>query len=233
MRAAFSYYDIAPRMGPVMTRLLVGHNHYERLAEVMPKLSKVQLVSDIQGPLDYHRTPDYHCWSLLSLPAQHMCQKSYERRAFGLDSRPSPVTMLMHQDSDTKYQDYWEWKIADSIGNTGGEVITYIEDPSYIHLHEGSEMGDFWPEYQADLEEHLTISTSFVRNSTIPINFKFKIYGLIDTDPCPDECLYDKEVTNLAHGEGNYANFGNHGFPLEIAHHPMEDRPACPACGEE
>jgi hypothetical protein len=202
---------------------------------MLPELSKLQLVSDLQGPLDYHRTPNHHIWTLLSLPAQHICQTPYERRTFHTDIRPSPLTMLMHGADNTHH--CWEYQIADSIGNTGGEVITYFEESAYTHLHEGSDLGDFWPEYQAGLEEHIESSTSLVRNSTVPIEFKYKMYEMIDTYPCPDQCddemkVYDMKATNLAYGEGYHKKFGDHCFPLEIQYHSIDGRPACPACGQ-
>jgi hypothetical protein len=44
-------------MGPILTQLLGNHNHHQRLAELLPKLSKLQLVSDLQTPLNDPRQP--------------------------------------------------------------------------------------------------------------------------------------------------------------------------------
>jgi hypothetical protein len=99
MRASFSYYDLAPIMGIVVKQLLANRNHYERLAEVLPILSKLQLVSDVQSPCpNPSRQPSSdQSWSLLSLPAQHICQTTHQSRKFPQVVRPLPLSIMIHR----------------------------------------------------------------------------------------------------------------------------------------
>lgn len=238
MRAAFSYYDIAPRMGPVMTRLLVGHNHYERLAEMMPNLSKLQLVSDLQGAIDNHSTPIRARWSLLSLPAQHICQTPCEKSAFRMDVRPSPKTMLMHEIKDeVRRRDappLGKFGFAECIGNTGGEVITFIKRSIYYACHELNKQG-YWSEFRTDVETVLLASTTLVRSSnTSPVVFTFRLYGWVDAEheECDEQCDCVEKTMKIATGRKYFADFEDGQPPFEVQFGSYKDRPTCPACGE-
>jgi hypothetical protein len=84
-------------VGPTITQLLGTHHHHDRLADILPKLSKLQLVSDLQTPLNDPRQPsNEQCWSLLSLPAQHICQTVHESRKFPKVVRPLPSSITLH-----------------------------------------------------------------------------------------------------------------------------------------
>jgi hypothetical protein len=240
MRAAFSYYDIAPRMGPVMTRLLVGHNHYDRLAEMMPNLSKVQLLSDLQGPLNYSRTPNYHCWTLLSLPAQYMCQTPYHKRAMSMGSRPSPSTMMMHQRHEDLPDEYTEeeWEAcvnADTIGTTGGRVETLVVDErftAYHDLHNLDEEDHRWLYFQERIEKMLNASPSVRAASSAP--FQFKLYGWIGPEQCCGTGYACTEKTKKSASAKRYhATVGDQRIPIDIQFLYWEDISICPACDEQ
>jgi hypothetical protein len=199
MRVVFSYYDIAPSMGRSVKALLKGHNHYDRLSKAMPNLSKVQLVSTLQGPsvrLPMLKGPGpflsrseklsvYDCWSLHSLPAQHICQTPYHERenSFFLGDRPSPDTMVLHA-----FDQGQTFSILEPIGNTGGRVIIILKRPLWSPvisgiIRHGASPNDpcIWRKFENDIQELLgsRIPTRFWD----PSNTKFEVYGWLG------ECL--------------------------------------------
>lgn len=196
MRVIFSYYDIAPSMGPAVKALLKGHNHHNRLSEVMPNLFKVQLVSILQGPsvrLPILKGPGpflsksekssvYDCWSLHSLPAQHICQTPYHEHenSFFLGNRPSPDTLLLHSCDPSQ-----RLSLHEPIGNTGGRIIIVCKRPLWspgTSRHRVSlDSRDIWQDFKFELESLLgsRIPTRFWD----PMNTKFEVYGWLG------ECL--------------------------------------------
>jgi hypothetical protein len=85
-------------MGPILARLLGDHNHHDRLAEVLPKLSRLQLVADVRPLLSdpSRQPPNERCWSPLSLPAKHICQTVHDSRKFPKVVRPLPSSITLH-----------------------------------------------------------------------------------------------------------------------------------------
>jgi hypothetical protein len=97
------YYPI----GPVLAQLLVGDNHYNRLAGVLPNLTKVRLISTSCDTLD--TTSSKHLsakhWSRLSLPAKYICGGTGYAMSYctGAD-RLEPSTVICHGDSRVRYE---------------------------------------------------------------------------------------------------------------------------------
>jgi hypothetical protein len=232
MKASFMYYDIAPPMGPVMTRLLSGHtSHYDRLLEILPNLTKLQLIPYLHGPQTKSRAPDAECWSLLSLPATHVCQAPYESRHFQIGPRPSPTTTIMHNHVNDYLGDP---RLADIIGDTGGSAITALTYPiwapheafAFKKINEHSS----WHCFREHIVNYLRVSAYGHTNR--PDKFKIGIYGWLDTrlttrrynimTKLANGCLYDMD----------HERFDGTSFNLDIEFGHLNKRPICAVCGE-
>jgi hypothetical protein len=142
--------------------------------------------------------------------------------------------MLLHHewqcDHQWSYYALGQYESADSIGTTGGGVITGVEVPTEDQSDDGDFVAyDFWGEFS-----HRVIMG--MQSEYAPaIDFGFRLYGAIDTDSSSDQCTCRVGFVELASGEGNYWGISFDIVDivtLKVKFYPKQDRPTCPACGE-
>jgi hypothetical protein len=234
-------------MGPILTRLLGTHNHHERLAEILPKLSKLQLVSDLQTPLgDPSRQPsNEQCWSLLSLPAQHICQTVHESRKFPKVVRPLPSTITLHHYAGDSRKASLILRNIDFANDAGGTVC----DISTVFTRPICNLPSFiiqlafhfeWDTVRVSVNEQLRSSILAQTTRSHLDRLKFKMYGKFFPNfghqiicQCGDEVEHTHRVVNEVAFSIFKSRGGGNRIPYDVGFGPLEQAPACMACGEK
>jgi hypothetical protein len=248
MRASFSYHDIAPLMGPIMWRLLYGRHHHDRLVTVLPKMTRLQLVSDLHGPPDHGSTqsPDEICWSLLSLPAQHICQTVHDSRRFPKVARPLPSTITLHHSAANFRKASVLLPNIDFADDANGTIcdvsivfarpictLPHHMNPVYV-LH-----GDcIWDSIRAEVNEQL--GPSIPSHTPHLKRLKFKIFGMVPQKATPYhymcQCGDKAERSPTLLNKVRYMMLktrGGYRIPYNVEFGPLDEAPTCMACGEK
>jgi hypothetical protein len=234
-------------MGPILTRLLGTHNHHDRLAELLPKLSKLQLVSDLQTPLgDPSRQPsDEQCWSLLSLPAQHICQTVHESRKFSKVVRPLPSSITLHHYAGDSRKASLIVPNIDFANDPEGSVC----DISTVFTRPICNLPSFiiqlafhfeWDTVRASVNEQLGSSILAQTTRSHLDRLKFKMYGMFFPNfghqiicQCGDEVEHTHRVVNEVAFYIFKSRGGGNRIPYDVEFGPIEQAPAFMACGEK
>jgi hypothetical protein len=244
MRVAFSYYDITPLMGPVMQRFLVGYHHHGSLAEFLPKLSKLQLLSVLNSPAKYPEpTSLMPRWSLHSLPAKHICQTVYKRQDqnFFLTDRPSPATMMMHRPDKGRRRAFRE-----PIGNTGGRIILSLQYPFWRSIiytrHLPMDDPVLWEYFIDRISELLRSMIDY--EEWAPEDTVFEVYGWLDKclhyhppgSPC--DCQREREQISRIANQKQYHLYPQDDLSSDIISIKVkfgmpDERPTCRVCGRQ
>jgi hypothetical protein len=230
-------------MGSILTQLLGNHNHHERLAELFLKLSKLQLVSDLQTPPnDPSRQPsNEQCWSPLSLPAQHICQTVHESRRFPKVVRPLPSTITLHHYAgDSRKASLIVPKIDfanDPEGTVCGISTVYgraICNLPYVMYDVDDQY--LWDSVRATANEQ--IGSSILAGHLDRLNFK--MYGFFFRKiahqymcQCGDEVEHTYRVANKVAFSIFKSRGGGNRIPYDIGFGPLDNAPTCMACGEK
>lgn len=226
-------------MGPILTALLGDHNHHDRLVELLPKLSKLQLVSDLQTPLnDPRQLSKEQCWCPLSLPAQYICQTLHESRKFPQVIRPLPSTISLHyragdsgkaslivQKIDFAYD---KEKTVCQISVVYGPQTCVISQSMY-----DSDEALFWDAVRAATDEQIGYAILAQTTRAHLDRLKVKTYGIFFPKIDPQYVMQTRRiVTRVA-----YSIYRDHGggnrIPNNIEVDLLRQAPTCRACGKK
>ena len=233
-------------MGPILTQVLGNHNHHDRLAELLPKLSKLQIVSDLQTPLgDPSRQPsNEQCWSPISLPAQHICQTVHESRKFPKVIRLLPSSITLHHcacDSrkaslilpNIDFANDAEENVCD-ISIVYGRPICNL--PYFMYDVDAQWL---WDSVRAAVNEQIGSSILAQTTRSNLDRLKFKTYGMffrkIDHQyicDCEDEVKHTHRVVNKV-AFSIFKSRGGRRVPYDADFGSLVNAPACMACGEK
>jgi len=235
-------------MGPILTQILGNPNHHERLAELLPKLSKLQLVSDLQTPLNDPRQPSNElCWSPISLPAQHICQTVHNSRKFPQVVRPLPSSITLHHyagDSSKASLIVPNLDFADDADSTTECDISSVFDQPIRSLpyfmYDINDHHSEWDSVRVTVNEQLG-SSILAQTTRIHVDrLKFKMYGMFY--PKIDHgyechCGNEEEHTHRIANRKAYSIFKSRGggtrIPYNVKFGPLRQAAICMACGEK
>jgi len=234
-------------MGPVLTGLLGDHNHHDRLAELLPKLSNLQLVSDLQTPLNdpSRQPPNEQCWSPLSLPAQHICQTVHGSRKFPKVIRPLPSSItLHHRAGDSRKASLMVPNIdfANHNGRTECEISVFYSRPicNLPFFMYDSDQDYFWDSVRVTINEQLGSSILAQNTRTHLDRLRFKMYGTffrkIDHGyicHCGDEFKHTNKIMSKVPFSIFRSRGGGNRIPYEVEFDFLRQAPTCRACGKK
>jgi hypothetical protein len=216
------YYPI----GPVLAQLLVGDNHYNRLAGVLPNLIKLELFSAIDDTINItpRQLSSSKKWSKFSLPAKYICRGTDPAPAISTEAyRPEPYTIINHDPSRGRYERTKSSTVDQIIIPITVEAIL----PGQVCPHSG--INGYIRDFQGLIDDCLEGILPIL--STDRERLVIRLYGWFES--C--ECGSTREgFAKIANAMGFVHSRCEYRLPLDINFEffPLGDMQLCQVCGE-